>query len=589
MSRPIIRLLKQVCLLGLAIAVLLAVFLVFAARSGGIPLSSLFDVNRAGTSSFARMLESHDAFVSENPDIRSGEQNRLLDALEKKAPDTGAALSVLKRRRHLARFSAVDREAYLAAYGEAARRVFKRYPFSGSIGAVAGDAIIRENPANALPPENAAELRAISALMPGQDIGLVFSVYAGMMSDPALALELPGEYFTLLVSLARGAERERYRVNAAIRSLLGGDAAGALIQINSLFDEAPQNDETYRFGAEYYYNHGNFVQAALLFNHFFDDYSIGRQGDSLYLGGFIDSARELWEAAGKPEQYDDADAQKIRSRVLYNLASTSPSPAEANRALEQLFAQAGAPSDENQGRAFAVIRYARLASQDRAVAILEQTDREGEGLFDLEWVRRSSSQWTVPRTIAETWLLLNRHIYDGRIYEWSAWYFDFQRDYEETAQVLRDAGINRVEGPWSAIHRAYAQLREGLVDEAEKTLRSISSGGARIGRFQQPLWQASANLGLVLDMRGRPEEALEHYENAMGILSATGRLRRGEGVEAAGPSREMRDASRIQLFIARDMRALGRESDSRRVLEYALDLDPENLEASLELRRLSVR
>ncbi|MDR2768772.1 MAG: hypothetical protein LBB82_10660 [Treponema sp.] len=585
-GRKAFSLLGGVCLLGLAISLPLAVSLVLAARSAGIPLVSLFGAWGGGRSSFSRALDEYDARTAEDTAMNFRERNALLDALEKKAADTGSALSVLKRRRLLARFAESGREAWLAAYGKAARRARESFPYSALIGVMAADALIRENP-HPLPPENAAELREITPLIAGgslQDLGLAFSVYSGMMADPASALELPRELVTLLASLASDGERERYLVNAAICTLLGGEKAEAGARINAIFESPPLNDDTYRFGAEYYYDHGNYLQSAILFNHFNDDYSAGRQGDAHWLGGFLDSARQLWGTVAFNRADADPEQLKVRSRLLYNLASTSADSSEARSALELLFAR---NAGEDEGRVFAVIRYSRLAGFQRAIAILEQAGREKESLFDLELVRRRSEQWSVERTIAETWLLVNRHSGDSRVFEWAAWYFDFQRRYDEMALLLRDAGINRAEGPWSAIHRAYAQLREGLVDEAEKTLQSIVRANEPPGPVRQPLWQASADLGLILDLRGRPLEALECYETAMGILASTGSLAaRSEG---AGPSREMRDASRIQFFIARDFRALGREAESRRVLEYALDLDLENLDASLELRRLAAR
>jgi hypothetical protein len=57
--------------------------------------------------------------------------------------------------------------------------------------------------------------------------------------------------------------------------------------------------------------------------------------------------------------------------------------------------------------------------------------------------------------------------------------------------------------------------------------------------------------------------------------------------EAAAP--ELKDAARVQIRIARCLRSLGREAESRRVLDYALDIDPDNLEAALEKRRLESR
>jgi tetratricopeptide (TPR) repeat protein len=135
-----------------------------------------------------------------------------------------------------------------------------------------------------------------------------------------------------------------------------------------------------------------------------------------------------------------------------------------------------------------------------------------------------------------------------------------------------------------------------MLDEAEKTLRSIarspvdSAPGsfAIIGRRQQPLWQASANLGLLLDIAHNPQEALQYYEIAAGMLAPglVGQPTADEGIPAAGMAPEQRDAAKIQIRIAGVLRDLGKEQESIRALDYALDLDPENLEARIEKRRL---
>jgi tetratricopeptide (TPR) repeat protein len=400
-----------------------------------------------------------------------------------------------------------------------------------------------------------------------------------------------------------GKLREKYLINHAIRTLLGGDSAEALAMVNGLFNAGGPGElsfslspETYRFGGEFFYDHGNFLRAAEIFSYFTDDAGLARQGDALWLAGFAGSARTMWLAVSGSEE----GSAEIRSRVLYNLASTVDDAREAGRQLERLFAQ---NSSYEPGSVFGAIRYSRLVPPDRALSILERTD-QAEGLFDLELLRRRSEGWTVDRTIAETWLLLNRHPNDGRLFEWAAWYFDFQRRYDETALALRNAGINRVEGPWSAIHRAYANVRENRLDEAEKLLRGITRGpdissgspgvaqrglpaGAGSGRRQQPLWQASADLGLLLDKRRSPQEALGYYEIAAGLLDIVLNYNQPQETPAGGQiSPETRDAARVQLLIARDLRALGRERDSRRALEYGLDLDPDNLQVRLELRRL---
>ncbi|MDR2072047.1 MAG: hypothetical protein LBP60_01250 [Spirochaetaceae bacterium] len=602
-------LLRGVCLLGLIVSLVLTGALFLFSYFGGIPV---FSPPGLGKDSFSRALADYDAKARENPDMSARQRNALLDSLEKKALDTENTLSALKRRRALVLGAEADRELYLSAYTGAVGRARKVYPFSAQVGTLGAELIILNNQGQPLSGEDAAEMQDLAVLMSQgalQDLALAFSVYSGAMGDPAAARLLPRELFPLLCSLAQGEEREAYLVNYCIKTLLEGELNEAEAMVNSLFDSGDAiNSKTYLFGGEFFYDHGNFYRAAELFSIFTSDRFLARQGDALWLGGFVEQARGLWKiaAVSEAETGGDRQAEKqgspedplvVRARVLYNLASSAGNVQEEGRWLELLFAL---DSPYPQGRTFAIIRYSRLVPLDRAVSILSQTDQT-EGLFALELLRRKSEDWTVDRTVAETWLLLNSHPQDGRLFEWAAWYFNFQRRYDETALALRNAGINRVEGPWSGLHRAFAQLRERNLEDAEKTLRSIVRTPERgrtpgaPGRRQQPLWQASANLGLVLDMKKNPQEALQYYEIAMGQLFGGGRLspedldeelRTGQGIPAAGTSLERRDASRIQTRIAGILRILGRDQDSLRALDYALDLDPENLEASLEKRRL---
>jgi tetratricopeptide (TPR) repeat protein len=633
-------LLRGVCLLGLVVFLCLAGALALLSLLGGIPLFS------SGSGTFAQALKAYDETIRENPGLAPRRRNALLNSLEKKALDTENVLSVLKRRRFPALHEVPGREAYVEAYIEAAERVRQLYPYSAQVGALAAEALILSTAGRPLSGEAAVKLQDLAALMSRgalQDLSLACSVYSGAMGDPASARFLPGELFPLLCSLTRGEERERYLVNACIRILLdepAGSRQTAVAMVNSLFSEtdrgsagnsAPLLPETFRFGGEFFYDHGNFLRAAELFSVFTDDRGLARQGDALWLGNFVEQARVLWrtaasgavsaagaaavETAGSLTNgtEDGTDPASVRVRVLYNLAATAPDPREEGQWLEQLLG--GTDSAKLPGRVFGIIRYSRIAPLDRALLVLEETDLN-EGLFDLELLRRKSEGWTVDRTVAETWMLLNRHPGDPRLFEWAAWYFDFQHRYDETLLVLRNAGINRVEGPWSGLHRAFAQVRENALDEAEKTLQSIvrspGEAGKGPGRRQQPLWQAAADLGLLLEKRGNLQTALEYYEIAAGQLAAVqlaaSQLTAGQltadqlaadqlaaegklpvedsGIPAAGVVPERRDAARIQLCIAGVLRSLGQEPESRRALEYALDLDPENLEARLELRRL---
>ncbi|MDR0586173.1 MAG: hypothetical protein LBG26_02935 [Treponema sp.] len=571
--------LKGVCIFGLIIALILVGLVVFFSRYGNVPIFSPF---LRGTS-FSRALEEYDRETAENPGLSLGRRLSLLNSLEKKALDTENHLSVLKRRRAL---TGTDAKEAFVSYAEGAERAGKLYPYSGQIAALRAESIILL-PESGIPGGNEREkITELTALM-GEgaldELALAFSVYSGAMGDPATARLLPAELFPLLCTAAKGEERERYLVNAAIRILLDGNVSEALSQVNALFVRAPLRDETWLFGAEFFYDHGNFVRSAELFSHFTDDRGIARQADALWLAGFAESAETLWKMAGVDGRPGDA-----RSRSLYNLAAISVSPDEQQIWLEMLF------QDElvyEPGHVFALIRFSRLAPLDRALAILERTDRS-EGLFDLELLRRESEAWSIDKTVAETWVLVNNHPGDSRLYQWAAWYFDFQRRYGETALLLAQVERSGVKEPWLDLHKAFALIRENKLPEAEKLLHAVAERGD-YGRF----WQIPADLALILDLRRNPREALELYEIAAGLQAGAAARLRSERAAETGPAPglkdelkdELKDAARVQTRIARCLRSLGREAESRRVLDYALDLDPDNLEAALEKRRLENR
>jgi tetratricopeptide (TPR) repeat protein len=164
--------------------------------------------------------------------------------------------------------------------------------------------------------------------------------------------------------------------------------------------------------------------------------------------------------------------------------------------------------------------------------------------------------------VAETWLLLGRYPEEENLYRWGAWFFDLQRQYNETAVLLKTAARHQFSGQWAGLHEALQLIREGNLDRAESILAAVPAETAS--------WAAAANLGRVLEARRAPARALEQYELAV----------------AAVPDRQTN--SQIQLRIARCLKTLNRAEESRQVLEYALELNPDNLSARLELERLGL-
>jgi thioredoxin-like negative regulator of GroEL len=533
--------------LGLVLALCLSGGLIVLARSSG---TALFPPPPRRGGDFFTLLRDYDQAAGP---ARAGpdELDRRLTELEKKALGVETHLSVLKRRRSLARTDPRFWDAYI----QAAYRGAALFPFSEPLAAAAGEALIREGHIDA---ERALDYAAL--LRNGAFLPLSLSLYgfSGALGDPARAAAVP--QLPELLSLAGEFLPERYRasllVNAALLRLIRGDQAAALALVQTLPAPEKDNPEFRRFVAELFYDAGEPLRAAELFSRLPDTASAARQADALALAGRLDSARALWITLSN----DDDDA--IKTRCLYNLAATAAESGEALACLERLLA--AAPEDIP-----GIIAYTRLLESPRALAILEGTAlSRSEPLLDLELLRRNRDTLPIGRMIPETWLLIERHNNALPPYEWGCYYFDRQRRYDETRILIRNAALRGLDSPLLRLHQGLGLIREGRLDEAEQMLQTIP----REGR----IWQVNANIARILEARRSVSAALGYYEMAAAQIPPE--------PEKGGP-----DGALLQLRIAHCLRGLDRERESRRVLEYALTLDPENLQVRLELERLDIQ
>jgi tetratricopeptide (TPR) repeat protein len=538
--------LAWVCVLGLALALCLTGGLVFLAHSSG---TGLFPPPGRRGGDFFTLLRDYDEAAGSAQAVPD-ELDRRLTELEKKALGVETHLSVLKRRRSLARIDPRFWDAYIRAVYRGA----ELFPFSEPLAAAAGEALIREGTTDSERALGYAELLQDEAFLP---LSLSLYGFSGALEDPARAAAVP--HLPELLSLAGGSIPERYRaplfINAVLLHLLRGDKAAALDLVQTL--SAPGNavPEFRRFSAELFYDAGEPLRAAELFSRFSDTASTARQADALALAGRIDSARALWITL------INAGNAGIKTRSLYNLAATAAAPGEALTYLERLLADA--PED-----ALGIIAYTRLLESPRALAILEGTAlSRSDPLLDLELLRRRD---TLPmdRMIPETWLLIERHSEALPLYEWGCYYFDRQRRYDEARILIRNAALRGLDSPRLRLHQGLVFIREGRLDEAEGLLQSIPR--------EDRIWQVNANIARLLEARRSVSAALEYYEIASAQIPPE--------PEKGGP-----EGALLQLRIARCLRNLDRERESRRVLEYALTLDPENLQVRMELERLDQR
>jgi tetratricopeptide (TPR) repeat protein len=359
---------------------------------------------------------------------------------------------------------------------------------------------------------------------------------------------------------------DRFIADLVILRLLKGDYRGAEAQILGI--SRPEIPELRNFLGEYYYDFGNPLQAAAIFNRAADERSLLRSADALWLGRRSENARNIWLTLSGPGGAVPAGPE-TQIRSIYNLAATAPSPEERNAWLGLIPArgQEYPALSAEPFYQYGLAAYTRTLAPYEALTLLDTREAGGEpelrAFRDLEILRRRAELWTVDRTVAETWLLLDRYPQDSRLYQWAAWYFGYQRQYEEAAMLIKTAGYRNIRGPWLDLIAALRYMEAGRLDLAEEHLRTIQAAPG-----SPAFWQADANLGLILESRRALFPALERYETA-----------------AAGV-KDTRAASRLQQRIAGCLRGLGRAEESRRALRYSLDLNPDNLAARLELRRL---
>jgi tetratricopeptide (TPR) repeat protein len=549
-----LRQLRLACYLGLGIAMaLLGAFLFFAHYTGWS--------DSPAQGSFVRELRAFDALRAEAPDTPAPRLNALLDRLEKKAIAAETWLSTLKRRRNLAREAGPNQALFQSAYRAAAEKALAAFPYSEPLVVLAADALLAEHPGG-LPPEIQARLRNCAGLLTGtRFLPLALDLYAllGDLSDPASAAALPlgGELLSAAFSALEGAEREGFLINAALRSLLVADPASANSLLVTLLGSGTASERALRFGAEYFYD-VNPLRAAELFSRLGDPVSLGRLADSLWLSGFREGAVELWTALASPQAEEPPIPTDLAIRSLYNLASASAEEQRKYFYYGELFARA-------PGHVYGIIGYSRLLDSGRAEGLLAG-EAPREPLLDLELLRRRLGGFEIPRAVAETWLLLGRHPREALLYRWGAWYFDRQRRFSETALLLRQARLNGVDSPDFALHDVFHRVLEGNHEEAEALLEERSAGAAGA-----VAWQIPANLGLLRESRRSLAAALEQYERAAEL--------------AANPLSE----AKVRLRMARCLRMLGRDQESREALERVLELDSGNLNARLELGRLDRR
>jgi tetratricopeptide (TPR) repeat protein len=563
--RPYIKTLLQFAVYaGFFLALLLGVLLAsvhFSRYKGEVAQSGFYMLLRDYDFKHRRVLQEG---LSQYQEVDS--LNRELDRLEKKAEGVENWLSILKRRRQIAAFDS----RYIQAYRQSARRASLAFPYSEPVAIVSAAALVRDSAINR---EGEEELRETLPLLTSSRFArasLSFHILLGDFKDPGKAVATLGRESLEPELLSLPAQSAAKIIpNLVIMKILAGDTSGAESMINTVFAQGVQSyrasNEFIRLAAEYFYDFGDMLRSAELFSMLPDEDALIRQADALWLAGYTQNARNIWTMLAAS-----------RTGALYNLAVTSQTQAEARTRYELL---TGMADVDELYRQYGVIQYSRLMDVQKALEFLEKNTDPSNGaplrtqatlaadaLFDLEKTKRRMEITEPARTVAETWLLLDHYPKVEELYHWGAWCFAFQRNNTEGALLQRAASRQNFTGHWKGIYESLLLINEGDLDAAEKVLSEIL--------LNDEDWIAAANLGRIYEARQSPARAIASYEKAFTII-AKNTLVKGWN-EAA---------SRIQVRIAYCYKLMGNINEKRRALEYALELNPDNLNARLELGR----
>jgi tetratricopeptide (TPR) repeat protein len=590
-KRPFQGLLRTVFFSGLILSFLISVPLAVFSVLSVIRSAPQKEGAGAPADPWAKSRWEFDALMAGNAD--PDQLDRTIGHIEKKAEGIEARLSVLKRRRELSKRA----PRFTGNYRNAALKAADAFPYSQPLAALAAAALIRNAPITGALTEELEKRTALLRDASFSPLVLGIRILMGDLHDPGKArassrLEsLFSAAFPLVLDSMPADEAEELVTDFAILDILAGDTQGAASRIINAGTEEHTPDFL-RFAAEYYYDFGDPLRAAGMFSRLEGEDALIREADALWLAGYREAAENIWKIIVSPAAPDGADSPTPADpslpsergmenassddavfRSLYNLAGGADGK-EAAAWLERLWlytagGTGGRIMDGDTVR-FGIIRYTRLLPGSSALAVLEDPALRAYPLLDLELLRRREDFWGPDRITGETWLLLGRHPDARELYRWAAWYFNLQRKYDETSRLVETAESRGIREPWLLLHQGIYLLAEGNLDRAEEALRSVPEDAA---------WQSAANLGLIMEARRSPQAAISFYETAAAVMEKS-------AVEPPAPGAFPKEAARLQLRIAGCFRILGRGEESRRVLEYARDLDPENITVQMELRNI---
>ena len=509
---------------------------------------------------------------------------------------------------------------FLSDYRRSAERAAREFPHSPPVCAVASEALLRDAVYNGILPAAAGQNAALqSAEQHGAEevkkimttieelskallytgplsqnvyTSLVFSFFSlsgifGSLEETRArpdARTLFESAALLSVSPAQEPEnrknaRENLMIDAAVLRLLDGGNGDELPFITPLDPETTHNPAVIRFLARYNYDFGDPLTAGELFSRLGGIDNLEMAAASLFLADRPESALTFWRAIADMPTAPAAP----RLRSLYNIASLAPDASVAG--LEKILIETGGDIGQTDAALPAFVLYTRRLPADRALAVLESDERTGtEPLLDIELHKRNAERNGVLKTVGDTWLLLNRHQTNDMVYQWAAWYFEFQKLYDQSAFLKHFAEKNNVDSGAVTINESLRAMRAENFTAAESLFRSlldtqpIDTGRKPTGTPALQSWLVYANLGLLQELRRAPREALDSYLEAFRLLAPS----------AVNPPGK-KNMAKLYLHAARCYDLLRMPDSTRTALEKALELDGDNVNIRMAANRFGKR
>ncbi|GMO27068.1 MAG: hypothetical protein Ta2B_07620 [Termitinemataceae bacterium] len=611
-------LIKIACVMGLFVFL---TFLGLFIYSGFLERLNIFGgKNDLQSANYSELIQRFDLLlndIAQDIPVNPVFLKNLLAALQAKSVGAESHISVLKRYRVLAK----TYNEYIYDYFNLVEIASEKFQHSALLSVLRAEALIWESTALSedgkaqadYAKRNAKLINLAQVLVNNGPLSantffpIAFSIYAASGSfdtlDSTQQVNRASDIFAGFIRSEKDKDKNLYEkttINAALLNMAADDIQSVSVTLLPLDTKTLQYENSKRFIAEYSYDFANPVLAAELWSSLTNEHDIARAADAFVLADDIEGAKYLWllltlktsnentppttsrlhEESGLPivKQISES-VHQLRTRCFYNLASVSADISDKRNYLQQLFMAEAATDLNTSSYIFAVIAWSRILEDDIAIPFLQnilenrlplvsenQMSTQFVGIVDLELFRRNIKTIPVNKSIADTWLLLNRHSYDTNIYNWAAWYFEFMRRNEDLVSLKHFASQHKVDSPQLMFVDALDLIVSDHKAAALKLLSDLQNDGYKN-------WAHSANAGLIYEAQRQYTAALGEYSNAIQVIE----LRIKKIPE--------HDAARVFLRAAHCYAILGNKELQRSHLERALEIAPNNVEVKLQLKK----